>query len=856
MGEQLPPRRKPRNDLLRNYYGIGGKASGKANDTSDIDGPNFDSAKYQNKLLKESKLDSLISRDNELVTEIRELDGDMKTLVYENYSKFISATDTIRKMKSNVEDMETEMDRLRDHMSKVTAHSSTIDKELAPRRDKIRQLDGVHNLLKKLQFIFELPNRLQQCYNTGAYPQAVRYWARTTHLFDHYQQLTVFHNIENECKDIMNRVRQKLKDAMYDPNASIQIITENTSMLIQLKEGPTSLSKEYITLQSAKLEDLKGKHLVTLQTEGHNEESMRSFNEEYLADLNTVVASYQRFFMSDGQPSEISALGMSTSNISRRSLGSASQKGSISNQEAHPSAHLSESEREEAKSLLILTFLPLLDEYLEIVKYAIRIPSDPLALPRPLPQIQILNDSYSAIVHDSSALCEVLLAEQRMLDIVKDWESELLTSLMHDAAAGLEERFKVFSEKVVASQQTSANVDPGILTTFVIDTEEWLANFMGMDSLQLLAECLQSGASFVLGKPRKDMFLKQIQSGLLKHWRLVADSIKDHMTNVDSKSVVHQTVSLVASRLCLDFAEIWVIKTYAQFSKELYPVSRRSSNPYRQEDDRDIIVPLLEPDVQESTDLYREAGQLCLISYARTIGYMFTDRIEGFLRDKKWLMLKEKDWIPSSVSPVWTEIASELEIVERMVDIVYPVDSENADRSAESEYSVPRTNRLGSQSPSEIGLSPTNQRLGITSPSMTSLSSFTSAANNDSQATNSMPRTYGNDLLSNISKLFQERIEIYGHIDPSASDVCSALVKVMLKAYNEILREVTLTKYAFWQLQVDVEYLRIVLWKFARNEKLLSSMLEEICASAYRRCTQPISLDSSISDQILGAYEQ
>lgn len=31
--------------------------------------------------------------------EIREIDGDMKTLVYENYSKFISATDTIRKVK-------------------------------------------------------------------------------------------------------------------------------------------------------------------------------------------------------------------------------------------------------------------------------------------------------------------------------------------------------------------------------------------------------------------------------------------------------------------------------------------------------------------------------------------------------------------------------------------------------------------------------------------------------------------------------------------------------------------------------------------------------------------------------------
>jgi hypothetical protein len=36
MGEQLPPRRKPRNDLLRNYYGIGSKASGKGSNAADI----------------------------------------------------------------------------------------------------------------------------------------------------------------------------------------------------------------------------------------------------------------------------------------------------------------------------------------------------------------------------------------------------------------------------------------------------------------------------------------------------------------------------------------------------------------------------------------------------------------------------------------------------------------------------------------------------------------------------------------------------------------------------------------------------------------------------------------------------
>ena len=51
-------------------------------------------------------------KDDELVHQVKGLDSDMQMLVYENYNKFISATDTIRKMKGDVETMETEMDQL------------------------------------------------------------------------------------------------------------------------------------------------------------------------------------------------------------------------------------------------------------------------------------------------------------------------------------------------------------------------------------------------------------------------------------------------------------------------------------------------------------------------------------------------------------------------------------------------------------------------------------------------------------------------------------------------------------------------------------------------------------------------
>ena len=40
----------------------------------------------------------LVIKEFSFFVEIRSLDSEMQTLVYENYNKFISATDTIRKV--------------------------------------------------------------------------------------------------------------------------------------------------------------------------------------------------------------------------------------------------------------------------------------------------------------------------------------------------------------------------------------------------------------------------------------------------------------------------------------------------------------------------------------------------------------------------------------------------------------------------------------------------------------------------------------------------------------------------------------------------------------------------------------
>lgn len=64
------------------------------------------------------------------VREVKKLDSDMQMLVYENYNKFISATDTIRKMAQNVEGMETEMTDLKSSMDRIADSSATINASL------------------------------------------------------------------------------------------------------------------------------------------------------------------------------------------------------------------------------------------------------------------------------------------------------------------------------------------------------------------------------------------------------------------------------------------------------------------------------------------------------------------------------------------------------------------------------------------------------------------------------------------------------------------------------------------------------------------------------------------------------
>jgi hypothetical protein len=78
-----------------------------------LDSIAYNADRHISGMIRSAPLDKLLSEHRSMAREIKNLDSDMQQLVYENYNKFITATDTIRTLKVNVDGMESSMDQLK-----------------------------------------------------------------------------------------------------------------------------------------------------------------------------------------------------------------------------------------------------------------------------------------------------------------------------------------------------------------------------------------------------------------------------------------------------------------------------------------------------------------------------------------------------------------------------------------------------------------------------------------------------------------------------------------------------------------------------------------------------------------------
>lgn len=95
-------RNRPHNDLLRNYYGMKdpGSSTAVSADPLDPDASCFQVDSAFHNLLQTKSLGQLIREESSLLTEIRELDGERQSLVYNHHHELVSASETMKRVRA------------------------------------------------------------------------------------------------------------------------------------------------------------------------------------------------------------------------------------------------------------------------------------------------------------------------------------------------------------------------------------------------------------------------------------------------------------------------------------------------------------------------------------------------------------------------------------------------------------------------------------------------------------------------------------------------------------------------------------------------------------------------------------
>lgn len=180
----------------------------------DLDSEVFDVQKYTTSLLQRESLKGLVEADTDLLRKVRCLDGELQDLVYKNYSKFISATDTIRQMKENVSDMDSKLKALSSNVSNIDTVSRTITDNLQSHRTKLEEMLVVNKMLRKVHFLLELPERMGHLIDLKNYHTAVKFWVAGDAVLRKYQHMSTFTKTRESCTEIANELYRALEASL------------------------------------------------------------------------------------------------------------------------------------------------------------------------------------------------------------------------------------------------------------------------------------------------------------------------------------------------------------------------------------------------------------------------------------------------------------------------------------------------------------------------------------------------------------------------------------------------------------------------------------------------------------------
>lgn len=172
---------------------------------SELDKPGFDPDNYIQHLLATSNLEGVLKIEAGLVSDIRSLDGEKKALVYDNYSKLITATDTIRSMREKMDPLTPTTSTLTPAIGHIAETAGSLTREL--RAADVGDVRGKQAQRKRQQevvrWVLGAPERIGRLKEEGKEHEARQEWGKVSGLLAKWEGVKGAEEVRQACLDVL-----------------------------------------------------------------------------------------------------------------------------------------------------------------------------------------------------------------------------------------------------------------------------------------------------------------------------------------------------------------------------------------------------------------------------------------------------------------------------------------------------------------------------------------------------------------------------------------------------------------------------------------------------------------------------
>ncbi|XP_059810888.1 vacuolar protein sorting-associated protein 51 homolog [Hypanus sabinus] len=615
-------------------------------------------------------------------------------------------------------------------------------------------IPGVHALLRKLQFLFELPARLKKCVELEAYGQAVRYYTKARSVLLQYQLMPSFQGIHNDCSKIMADLAHRLRVQFREGGSSAQQLAGCVDLLLRLEEPAESLCDEFLSHARSRLEG----HLRALESSPPSADFLEFVDagcHGFVSDTCLLIASYQELFVRRPAASGSDVAPMANAKLQafvRQLMGCYFElvEGRVA------------AERGVADNSLLVRGLDRVHRRLQAVE-------------RLLPGSGLGAEGAEIVAR---AACGRL---GQYLEALRGFLADSLTDVRQSLAAP-----RVLGKDGPGLSELLATLSASLLNQ--------VKSVLASVHLFIAKDITFSDKPFFKGE-----FCSQgVREGLIVAFiRHVCQTARQFCETTGEKSSTPPGLLLLLSRLCLDY-ETSTISYILTLTDEQFLGQ-----------DHSLVTP-----VTVLCADARESAQRLLNHYVKVQGLNVSQMLRKSVETRDWINTIE----PRNVRAVMKRVVEDITSIDVQVGLLY----EEGVRKAHSSDSSKRTFSVYSSSRQQSRYTP----------------SYTPSAPMDA------------NLLSNIQKLFSERIDIFSPVEFNKVSVLTGIIKISLKTFLECVRLRSFGRYGLQQIQVDCQYLQLYLWRFASDENLVHFLLDEIVASTAHRCLDPVTMEQSVIEVI------